>query len=164
MRDTRLCTLPSLSETSGSAQVHRDWSVIETSQGIGGIISLETILVVTLLALLWDESAHLVVVSFPEDLIYGLLGDDTVDCSLFEHLIVVAGGWFEDIFSYAWDEPSYKVSIGGGISERISRFSGQLFEVLDVLVDEGPGHFDAFKTCAGAFAFLGILELLRESV
>jgi hypothetical protein len=39
-----------------------------------------------------------------------------------------------------------------------------LLEVLDVLVNEGPGHFDALEACAGAFALLGVLELFRESV
>jgi hypothetical protein len=39
-----------------------------------------------------------------------------------------------------------------------------LFEILDVLVDEGPGHFNAFEACAGAFALLGVLELFCESV
>jgi hypothetical protein len=64
---------------------------------------LEAVLIVPLLSLFWDESAHLVVVSSSEDLVYGLLGDDAVNGSLLEHLIVVAGGWFEDISSYAWD-------------------------------------------------------------
>ena len=100
---TRICALSSLSETSGSAQVHRDWGVIETSWSVRGIISLEAILVVSLLTLFGDESSHLIVVSFPEDLIYGFLGDDAVDGSLLQDLIVVAGGWFEDVLSYTGD-------------------------------------------------------------
>jgi hypothetical protein len=32
------------------------------------------------------------------------------------------------------------------------------------LINEGPGHFDTFKACAGTFALLGILELFRESI
>jgi hypothetical protein len=106
----------------------------------------------------------LVVVSLPEDLIYSLLRDDTVDCSFLEHLIVVAGGRFEDVSSYARDEPSYEISIGRGISKGISGFGGQLFKVLNVLIDERPGHFDTFEACASTFALLGILELLCESV
>ena len=35
---------------------------------------------------------------------------------------------------------------------------------MDVLVDEGPGHFNVLKAHAGVFAFLRILELFRESV
>ena len=35
---------------------------------------------------------------------------------------------------------------------------------MDILVDEGPGHLNAFEARVGAFAFLRILELLRESV
>ena len=64
---------------------------------------MEAVLIVPLLSLLWDESPHLIVVSFSEDLVYGLLGYDTVNSSLFEHLVIVAGGWFKDIFSYTWN-------------------------------------------------------------
>ena len=85
------------------AQVHRDWGVIEASRGVGRVISLEVVSIVSLLSLFWDESAHLVIVSLSEDLVYGLLGDDAVNGSLFEHLVVVAGGRFEDVSSYAWD-------------------------------------------------------------
>ena len=98
-----LCALSSLSEASSTAQIHGDQSVIEASRGVRGIIALEAVLIVPLLSLLWDESAHLVIVSLSEYLIYGLLRDDAVDCSLFEHLVVVAGGWFKDIFSYTWN-------------------------------------------------------------
>jgi hypothetical protein len=77
-----LCALSSLSETSGTAQVHRDWGVIEASRGVRGIITLEAALIIPLLSLFWDESSHLVIVSPPEDLTYGLLGDDAIDRSL----------------------------------------------------------------------------------
>ena len=116
--------LSSLSEASSAAQIHRDWSVVETLGGIRRIIALEAVLVASLLSLFWDESSHLIVVSLSEDLIYSFLRDDTVDCSLFEHLVVVAGGWFEDISSYAWNESSYEVSICGGVSESVSGFGG----------------------------------------
>ena len=98
-----LHTLSPLPKTSSAAQVHRDWGVVEVSGGVRGIVSLEAVLVIPLLSLFWDKSAHLVVVSFPEDLVYGLLGDDAIDCSFLQHLIVVAGGWFENVFPYAWD-------------------------------------------------------------
>ena len=77
----RLCTLSSLSEASGAAQVHRDWGVIEVSGCIRGIVPLEAVLVVPLLSLFQDEPFHLVVVSFPKDLVDSLLGYDTVDSS-----------------------------------------------------------------------------------
>ena len=64
---------------------------------------MEAVLIVPLLSLFWNESPHLIVVSSPEDLVYGFLGYDTVDSSLLEHLVIVTGGWFEDVFSYAWD-------------------------------------------------------------
>ena len=114
------------------------------SRGIGGIIALKAVLIIPLLSLFWDESSHLIVVSFPEDLVYGFLGYDTVDRSFLEYLVVVAGGWFKDIFPYAWDQSSHKVSIGGGVSKRVSGFGSQLLEVLNVLINEGPSHFDAF--------------------
>ena len=118
-----LRALFSLPEASGTAQVHRDWCVIEASGGVGGVISLEAVLIVPLLSLFWDESAHLIIVSPPEDLVYGLLGDDAIDRSLLQYLIIVAGGWLEDILSYTWDQSSYEVSIGGGVSKCISSFS-----------------------------------------
>ena len=46
LRDTHLGALSSLSESSGTAQVHRDWRIIEVSRYIRGVISLETVLVV----------------------------------------------------------------------------------------------------------------------
>ena len=73
--------LSSLSEASGTAQVHRDWGVVETSWGVRGIIALEAVLVIPLLLLFWDESPHLVVVPLPEDLVYRFLGDDAIDGS-----------------------------------------------------------------------------------
>jgi hypothetical protein len=42
---------------------------------------LEAVLIVPLLSLFWDESAHLVIVFSPEDLIYSFLGDDAINCS-----------------------------------------------------------------------------------
>ena len=36
--------------------------------------------------------------------------------------------------------------------------------LLYVLVDKGPGHLNAFETCAGAFALLGVLELFCKSI
>ena len=122
LRYARLCALPSLSEASSTAQVHGDWGVVETSRGVRGVIALEAVLVVSLLSLFWDESAHLVVVSSSEDLVYGFLRDDAVDCSLLEHLVVVAGGRFENVFPHTWDQSSYEVSVGGGVSKRISGF------------------------------------------
>ena len=95
--------LSSLSEASSAAQIHRDRGVVETSRGVRGIIALEAILITPLLSLFWDESAHLVVVSFSEDLVYGFLGDDAIDRPLLQHLVVIARGWFEDISPYAWD-------------------------------------------------------------
>ena len=102
MRYACLCVLSSLSKASSTAQVHRNWGVVEVSGGVRGVIALEAVLVVPLLSLFRDKSAHLVVVSFSKDLVYGLLRDDTVDCSLLQYLVVVAGGWFEDVFSYTW--------------------------------------------------------------
>ena len=87
-------------------------------------IALEAVLVVPLLPLFWDESAHLVVVSLPEDLVYGFLRDDAVDGPFLQDLIIVAGGWFEDISSYTGNQSSYEVSICGGVSERVSGFGG----------------------------------------
>ena len=119
-----LRALSSLPEASGTTQVHGYWGVIEASRGVGRVISLEAVLIVPLLSLFWDESSHLIIVSSPEDLVYGFLGDDAINRSLFEHLVIVAGGRFEDVFSYAWDQSSYEVSISGGISKRVSCFSG----------------------------------------
>ena len=79
LRYACLRTLSSLSETSGTAQIHRDWSIIEASWSVGRVVSLEAVLVVPLLSLFWDKSTHLVIVSPSEDLIDGLLGDDTID-------------------------------------------------------------------------------------
>ena len=124
MRYACLRALSSLSEASGAAQVHRDWSVVKALGGIRGIIALEAVLVAPLLSLFRDESSHLVVVSLSKDLVYGFLRDDAVDCSLFEYLVIVTGGWFEDVSSYAWDESSYKVSVGGGVSKGVSGFGG----------------------------------------
>ena len=76
-----LCALSSLPEASGAAQIHGDWSVIKTAGCIGRIISLEAVLIVPLLSLLWDESSHLIVVSPPEDLINGFLRYYAVDGS-----------------------------------------------------------------------------------
>ena len=81
LRYARLRTLSSLSEASGVAQVHGDWSIVKASGGVGGIVTLEAVLIIPLLSLLWDESSHLVVVSFSKDLVYGLLGFVAVDCS-----------------------------------------------------------------------------------
>ena len=156
--------LSSLSKASGTAQIHRDWGVVKTSGGVRGVIALEAVLVVPLLSLFWDESSHLIVISSSKDLIDGFLRYDTVDGSFLQDLVVVARGWFEDILSYAWDQSSYEVSVGGGVSQCVPSFGGQLFKILDILIDEGPGHLDAFKTCAGSFAFLGVLELVCESV
>ena len=99
----RLRALPSLSEASGAAQIHRDRGVVEASGGVRGVIALEAILIIPLLSLFRDESAHLVVVSFSKDLVYGFLGDDTIDRSLLQHLVIIARGWFEDVSPYAWD-------------------------------------------------------------
>ena len=124
------------------------------SGGVGGVVFLEAALVVPLLFLLWDESPHLVVVSFSKDLIDCLLGYNAIDSSFLQDLVIITGGWFEDISSYAWDQPLYKVSVGRHISKCVFSFGSQLLEVLDVLINKGPGHFDVFETCAGAFAFL----------
>ena len=77
-----LRALSSLSKASSATQVHRDWGVVEASGGIRGVIALEAVLVILLLSLFWDESAHLVVVSLSEDLVYGLLRNDadTLTC------------------------------------------------------------------------------------
>ena len=99
----RLCALSSLSEASSAAQVHRDWGVIEASRGVRGIIALEAVLIVPLLSLFWDESAHLIIVSFSKDLVYGFLRDDAIDRSFLQYLVVIARGWFEDVSPYAWD-------------------------------------------------------------
>ena len=48
---TRLCALSSLSETSGAAQVHRDWRVVEASRGVRRVIALEAVLIIPLLSL-----------------------------------------------------------------------------------------------------------------
>ena len=113
---TRLRVLSSLSEASGAAQVHGDWSIVKASRGVGGVVALEAVLVIPLLSLFWDESPHLIIVSFPEDLVDGFLRYDTVNGSLLQNLVVVARGWFENISSYAWDQSSYEISVGGGIS------------------------------------------------
>jgi hypothetical protein len=92
------------------------------SGGVGGVVFLEAALVVPLLFLLWDESPHLVVVSFSKDLIDCLLGYNTIDSSFLQDLVIIAGGWFEDISSYAWDQPSYKVSVGRRIIRKTHFF------------------------------------------
>ena len=79
LRHARLRTLSSLSKASGTAQIHGDWSIVKASRGIRGIVALEAVLVIPLLSLFWDESSHLIVVSLPEDLVYGLLGYDAVN-------------------------------------------------------------------------------------
>ena len=91
LRHARLCMLSPLSKASGTAQVHRDWGVVKASRGVRGVVALEVVLIIPLSLLFWDESSHLIVVSFPEDLVDGFLGDDTVDGSLFQDLIIVAG-------------------------------------------------------------------------
>ena len=106
------------------AQVHGDWGVIEASWSVGQVVSLEAVLVVPLLSLFWDESAHLIIVSSSKDLIYGFLRDDAIDRSFLQHLVVITGGWFEDVLPYAGNQSSYEVSIGGGVSKRVSSFSG----------------------------------------
>ena len=68
-----LCTLSSLSEASSTAQIHGDWCVIKASGRIGGVISLEAVLIVPLLSLFQNESSHLIIVSSSEDLVDGLL-------------------------------------------------------------------------------------------
>jgi hypothetical protein len=73
--------LSSLSEASGTAQIHGYWGIVKASRGVRGVIALEAVLIVPLLSLFWNESSHLIVVPSPEDLVYGLLGYDTVDCS-----------------------------------------------------------------------------------
>ena len=55
------------------AQIHGDWGVVEASWSVRGVVSLETILIVSLLSLFWDESSHLIVISSSEDLVYSLL-------------------------------------------------------------------------------------------
>ena len=67
------------------------------------VVSSKAVLIIPLLSLFWDESSHLIVVSFPEDLTNGLLGRYTVDSSLLQDLVVVTRGWFEDVFPYAQD-------------------------------------------------------------
>ena len=76
-----LCMLSPLPEASSVTQVHRDWSVVKVSRGIGRVVALKAVLVIPLLSLLWDESSHLIVVPSPEDLVDSLLGDNTVDGS-----------------------------------------------------------------------------------
>ena len=98
-----LGALSSLSEASGAAQIYGDWGVVKAAGCIGGIISREAVLIVPLLSLLWDESSHLIVISFPENLIDGLLRHHTVDSPFLQDLVIVAGRWFEDVFRYAWD-------------------------------------------------------------
>ena len=80
------------------------------------------VLISPLLPLFWDESSHLVVISFPKDLVDSLLGYNTIDSSFLQDLVVVTGGWFEDVSSYAWDQSLYEVSIGRRISKCISSF------------------------------------------
>ena len=86
----RLHTLSPVPEASGAAQVHGDWCIVKASGCVGGIVSLEVVLIVPLLPLLRDESPHLIVISFPKDLVDGFLGNDTVNSSLFQYLVVVA--------------------------------------------------------------------------
>ena len=78
-----LCLSSSLSKSSGTAQVYRDWCIVKVSGCVRGVVSLEVVLVIPLLFLLWNKSSHLIVISFPKDLIDGFLGYDTVDSSLF---------------------------------------------------------------------------------
>ena len=78
----RLRALSSLSEASSATQIHGDWGVVKASRGVRRVIALEAVLIVPLLSLFWDEPAHLVIVLSPEDLIYGFLGDDAINCSL----------------------------------------------------------------------------------
>ena len=73
LRNACLRALSSLPEASSVAQVYRDRHVVEALGCVRRIISLEAVLVGPLLPLLWDGSSHLIIVSFPEDLIDGLL-------------------------------------------------------------------------------------------
>ena len=83
--------LSSLSEASSVAQVHGDWGVVKMSRGVRGVVALEAVLIIPLLSLFWDESSHLVVVSSPEDLVDSFLGDNAVNGSFLQDLVVVAG-------------------------------------------------------------------------
>ena len=78
-----LCTLSPLSEAPSTAQVHGNWCVVKASGSVRRVVALEAVLVIPLLSLFWDESSHLVVVPSSEDLINGLLGDNTVDAIFF---------------------------------------------------------------------------------
>ena len=117
-----LRTLSSLSEASGTAQVHGNWGIVEALRGIRGVVALEAVLVVPLLSLFWDKPPHLIVVSSSKDLVDGFLGYDAINGSLLQDLVVVAGGWFEDVSSYARDQSSHEVSVGGSVSKRVSGF------------------------------------------
>ena len=92
------------------------------SECVGRVVSLKVVLISPLLPLFWDESSHLVVFSFPKDLVDSFLGYNTIDSSFLQDLVVVTGGWFEDVSSYAWDQSLYEVSIGRRISKCISSF------------------------------------------
>jgi hypothetical protein len=157
---------PISSWCSSSAQVHGHWYIVEVSRGIGRIVALEPVLGGSRLALLLIEPSPAggSASSLLEYLLYGFLRCDAVDGSPLHDLIVVGGGWFEDIFANAFYQAPGEQSVRGGITQYVSRISGELFEVLDILVDEWPFHFDGLQTGACAFALLHILELVTESI
>jgi hypothetical protein len=59
-------------------------------------------------------------------------------------LVVVCGGWLEDVFADAFYQAFGEQSVRGGIAQYVSCIPGKLFEILNVLVYEWPFHFDGF--------------------
>ena len=129
-----------------SAQVHGHWYIVEVSRGIGRVVSLEPVLGGSWLVLLLVESSPAGDSASPflEYLLYGFLRCDAVDGSPLHDLVVVGGGWLKDVFADTFHQAPGEQSVRGGITQYVSGVSGELFEVLDVLVYEWPLHFDGF--------------------
>ena len=91
---------------SGSTQVHGYRHIVKVSQGIGRVVALEPVLGGSWLALLLVEPSPIgdSSPSFLEHLLYGFLRCDTIDGSPLHDLVVVCGGWLEDVFANAFHQ------------------------------------------------------------
>jgi len=102
-----------------------------------------------------------------KDVFHNLSRFDALNRLFFGGFVSIRDRRSQDIFDHAPRETFYEEFDGLGVSEVITRNSGEAFEVIGVLIDFGPFQAKGFQLSSGALLALGVLVLggkLREEL